>query len=138
MQIELKRIDNAFRFQATAESSDNITYIDAAEAIGGHNAGARPMQLVLMGLGGCSGIDLIEILKKQRQELKDISISIDGKRADAVPSVFSDIHVHFYLTGALDERKVKRAIDLSLNKYCSVAAMLCKTARITSSFEISV
>ncbi len=136
MQIELKRIDEAFRFQATGENSDHVTYLDAAEAIGGHNSGARPMELLLIGLGGCSGIDLIEILKKQRQNLEDIGISIRGKRAEGVPAVFTDIHIHFRLKGDLEEKKVKKAIDLSMGKYCSAAAMLRKTARITSSFEI--
>lgn len=136
MKIELKRVDNAFRFKAESRYTDTITYIDAAEAIGGHNAGARPMELMLMSLGGCSGIDVIEILKKQRQQLDQIDISVEGKRADSIPAVFTEIHLHFRLEGILDEKKVKRAIDLSLGKYCSAAAMLCKTAQITSSYEI--
>lgn len=136
MKIKLKRIDNAFRFRAKCGFTDTVTYIDAAEAIGGHNAGARPMELMLMSLGGCSGIDVVEILKKQRQQLDEIDISVEGKRADSIPAVFTDIHLHFRLKGILDEKKAQRAIDLSLGKYCSAAAMLCKTARITSSFEI--
>jgi putative redox protein len=136
MKIELKRVDNAFQFEAKSEFTNTRTYIDAAEAIGGHNAGARPMELMLMSLGGCSGIDVIEILKKQRQQLDQIDISVEGKRADSIPAVFTEIHLHFRLEGILDEKKVKRAIDLSLGKYCSAAAMLCKTAQITSSYEI--
>ena len=136
MKVDLKRIDDAFRFEAQAEGSGITTYIDAAEAIGGHNAGARPMQLMLMSLGGCTGIDLIDIIRKQRQRLEDISISIEGRRAERVPKVFTDIHLHFKLKGDLDNKKVQRAIALSLDKYCSAAAILRKTANITSSFEI--
>lgn len=95
------------------------------------------MQLLLAGLGGCSTIDIVGILKKQRQELEDIRVTVDGEREPNVePSLFQDIHVHFTLTGNLDEDKVRKAVDLSMEKYCSVAKTLEKTARITYDFKI--
>jgi putative redox protein len=114
-------------------------HIDGAEKVGGENKGFRPMQLILAGLGSCSAIDIISILKKQKQPLEDIRILIDGEREkDKIPSLFEDIHIHFILKGKLDEKKVKRAVDLSMNSYCSVTKILEKTAKITYSFEIVV
>lgn len=137
MQVELKRVDNDFHFEATG-TSKVVVNIDGAPDIGGHNAGARPMEMILMGLGGCSAIDIILILKKQKQVVEDFKIIIDGEReAGAVPSVFKKIHMNFIFKGDLNSDKVKRAIDLSVEKYCSVGAMLNKTAEITYSFEIN-
>jgi len=114
-----------------------VISMDGSPAVGGVNAGMRPMQVLLSSLGGCSGIDVIDILKKQRQDLKDFRIEINGQREDKpAPSVFTDIHVHFTLSGNLDESKVKRAIDLSMTRYCSVARILEKTAKISYSFTI--
>jgi putative redox protein len=111
--------------------------MDASPEIGGQNLGFRPMQVLLAGLGGCSSIDVISILKKQKQPVLDIRVTIDGERAkNEVPSLFTDIHVHFTLAGDLDEEKVKKAVDLSMDKYCSVAKTLEKTATITHSFSI--
>ena len=96
------------------------------------------MELLIMGLGGCSGIDIINILQKQKIEVEDMKISIEAEREkDAIPSLFTDIRIHFTFKGNLDHNKVERAINLSLEKYCSVAKTLEKTARIThtTSFE---
>ena len=137
MKVELLRIDDAFHMEASNETDCKVS-IDGSPAIGGHNKGARPMELLLMGLGGCSAIDIISILKKQRQPLEGFSILVDGERqADKVPSLFEKIHVTFNLTGALDEKKVKRAVDLSMETYCSVAKTLEKSAEITYSFTIA-
>jgi putative redox protein len=96
------------------------------------------MQLLLAAIGGCSTIDIVSILQKQRQPLEDISITVDGEREPNVePSLFQTIHVHYVLKGDLDEEKVRRAVDLSMQKYCSVAKTLEKTAHITYDFEIS-
>ena len=136
MKITLQRVDDSFQFEAKGAAGVPIA-IDASPQIGGHNRGARPMELLLMGLGGCSGIDIIEILKKQKQTLESFSISIKAERIpDEAPSLFKSIHIHFELGGVLKEKFVERAIKLSLENYCSVSAILSKTAKITHSFEI--
>ncbi|MCC9137825.1 OsmC family protein [Pontibacter silvestris] len=136
MEVNLTRVDQDYHFQATGSSGIEVN-IDGSPEIGGHNAGARPMELLLMGLGGCSSIDIIQILKKQRQQIDSFDIKVNAERTPGeVPSLFKNIHVHFKLGGPLDEEKVRKAIDLSLDKYCSVAAILYKTATITHSFEV--
>ncbi|MCC9166842.1 OsmC family protein [Pontibacter harenae] len=138
MQVNLTRVDQDFHFQATGASGVAIN-IDGSPEIGGHNAGARPMELLLMGLGGCSAIDVIQILKKQRQQIDSFDIQVTAERTPGeVPSLFKSINIHFILGGPLDKEKVKKAIDLSLDKYCSVAAILYKTATITHSFEVNL
>lgn len=136
MRIEMRRRNDAVHLEA--ENEDGVTVnIDGAPSVGGQNLGMRPMQLVLSALGGCSTIDIINILKKQRQPLEDIKVTLDGDRQkDVEPSLFEKIHVHFTLKGDLDEKKVQRALSLSMDQYCSVAKTLEKTARITYSYEI--
>ena len=113
-------------------------HIDGSPDIGGVDAGARPMEMILMGLGGCSAIDIVLILQKQRQVIQDMTISIEAERVpDEVPSLFKTIHVHYTFKGELQLEKVARAIELSMEKYCSVTAILNKTAVITHSFTIS-
>ncbi len=136
MKIEINRLNDAVHLQAVNEDGNTIS-MDGAPTIGGINAGFRPMQLLLAGLGGCSSVDLIDILKKQRQDLRDIKITIDGDREkQAAPALFTDIRMHFRLYGSLDKQKVERALDLSVNKYCSVGKILEKTARISYTYEI--
>lgn len=136
MRVELQRVNDAFHFEAVGSAGVKV-HLDSSPDSGGQNLGARPMEMVLMGLGGCSAIDIILILEKQRQEVQDFRITLDGERAkDVIPAVFTTIHIHYTLTGQLEENKVKRAIDLSMEKYCSVSAMLNKTATITYSFTI--
>jgi putative redox protein len=136
MKIEVNRLNEAYHFRAINEDGAMMD-MDASPEIGGQNLGFRPMQVLLAGLGGCSSIDVISILKKQKQPVLDIRVTIDGERAkNEVPSLFTDIHVHFTLAGDLDEDKVKKAVDLSMDKYCSVAKTLEKTATITHSFSI--
>ena len=136
MRITLERQNQAVHLKGFNEDGATID-IDGAPAIGGENKGLRPMQLLLAGLGSCSTMDIISILNKQKQDLKDIRILIDGNREkDKIPSLFEDIHVHFILRGDLDDAKVKRAVDLSMNTYCSVSKIIEKTARITYSYEI--
>ena len=132
MKISLNRVDDAFNFEATNEDGKIIS-IDAASAIGGKDNGVRPMQLVIMGLGGCSAIDVINILKKQKQEIEGFTIDIQADRFENVePSLFEKIHIEFKLEGAsLSEKKELRAVGLSMDKYCSVSAILEKTAKIT-------
>lgn len=131
MIIDLERKNNAFHFEATNESGVKIQ-IDASPAIGGENKGARPMEMLIMGLGGCSAIDILNILYKQKVAVEGFRIKIDAEREpDATPSLFKDIHITFYIKGEVDRNKAERAINLSLDKYCSVAKTLEKTAKIT-------
>lgn len=111
--------------------------MDGAPDIGGRNLGIRPMEMLLLGLGGCSAIDVMLILKKSREAVDDCVVEIDAERAAQDPKVFTRIHVHFVVTGkALTEVSVKRAIDLSAEKYCSASIMLGKTAALTHDYEI--
>ena len=136
MKITLKRIDDAYHLEAKNEDGRTIE-IDGAVAIGGNNQGMRPMQLLLAAAGGCSSIDIISILKKQKQDLKDIEIEVTAEREkDKTPSLFTDIHIHYKLTGDLNDGKVKRAVGLSMDKYCSVVKIFEKTAKVSSSYEI--
>lgn len=138
MQVELVRVDDAFHFQANGMSGVAVD-IDAAENIGGHNAGSRPMELLLMGLGGCTAIDVILIMKKQRQVIEDLKISVSGERekiegTEMTP--FRKINVHFKFKGNIVEEKAKKAIELSMEKYCSATAQFSGSAEITHTFEI--
>ena len=137
MKIEIKRKEAPFHMVASNDTGISI-HTDGKPLEGKEAQGMRPMELMLVGIGSCSSIDVVDILEKQRQELEDIEISVTGEReADQVPSLFTKIHVHYILKGELDEEKVKRALDLSMNKYCSVAKILEKTAEITYSYEIN-
>lgn len=115
----------------------NTVQMDASPDIGGQNLGMRPMQMLLASMAGCSTIDVINILKKQRQDLKDIKVTISGEREkDAVPSLYTEIHVHFKLFGGLSQDKAEKAVSLSIDKYCSVSKTIEKTAKITYSVEV--
>jgi len=123
MTVNLHRLDEAFHLQATNE--DGLTVeTDGSPAIGGHNAGMRPMQLLLSAVGSCSSIDIILLLKKQRQDLKDIRIAVTGTRRDEEPRIFTAIHVAYTLVGDIDDKKAERACRLSMEKMCSVSLML--------------
>lgn len=137
MQVQLNRVNDAFHFQAFGSESIAVN-IDGSPDIGGVHAGARPMELLLMGLGGCTAIDVILILKKARQVIEDLKIEINGERdAEAHPAPFEKIHILFKFKGNLKPEKVENAIKLSMEKYCSATAMLEKTAEITWSYEIA-
>jgi putative redox protein len=137
MKVELRRVNNAFHFEAVGAAGVPV-HIDGSPDIGGVDAGARPMEMILMGLGGCSAIDIVLILQKQRQLIEDMSISIEAERVpNEIPSVFKTIHLHYTFKGDLNIEKVTRAIELSMEKYCSVTAILNKTAVITHSFTIN-
>lgn len=136
MKIEIKRLNDGFNLEATNEEGNAIRF-DAAPDIGGTGKGMRPMQVLLSALGGCSTIDVISILKKQRQPLTDIRITVTGEREKGVvPSVFREAHVHFQLFGDIDDAQAQRAVSLAVEKYCSVAKTMESSARITHSFEI--
>ncbi|MCG8309142.1 MAG: OsmC family protein [Cytophagales bacterium] len=136
MKITLNRLDNAYHLEAENEEGQKIE-TDGAVSIGGRNKGMRPMQLILAAAGSCSSIDIISILKKQKQNLKDLEVEVTGEREkDKAPALFTDIHIHFKLYGKISEAKAKRAVDLSIEKYCSVVKILEKTANVTSSYQI--
>ena len=136
VKTHLQNIIN-FHFEARNEDG-NLVNIDASPEMGGEGKGSRPMQLVLMGLGGCSAIDIVNILKKQKQVIDDFQIFVEGEREEGkVPSVFTEIKLIFSLKGKLDKEKVKRAVSLSVEKYCSVKAILDKTAEIKYSIELN-
>jgi putative redox protein len=111
--------------------------IDGAPEIGGRNLGVRPMEMVLLGLGGCTAMDVLSILHKARQEVTDFSIDLAAERADSHPKVYTSIHVHYVVKGrGIEEKQVARAVKLSMEKYCSVTAMLAKTAKVTHDYEV--
>ena len=137
MTVHLARQDDAFHMQATNALGQTAS-LDGAPDIGGHDRGLRPMQMVLASLGACSSIDVILILKKQRQQLTDLKMRVDAEREEGkVPSLFTKIHVHYDCYGPdLKENRVARAVKLSMEEYCSVAKMLEKQCPITYSFAI--
>ncbi|MFI5148462.1 MAG: OsmC family protein [Bacteroidia bacterium] len=127
MRIELKRTDGDFQMEARDEEGHAVA-MDAGQNIGGHGSGVRPMQMLLMGLGGCSAIDILLILKKQKQTVTDFRIQIDGEREQGKePSLWEQVNLVFYFEGKVDPEKAQRAVDLSMKKYCSVAATLEKS-----------
>lgn len=130
------RWTGAVSFVGRADSGHDVP-IDGSPDVGGQNRGSRPMELVLMGMGGCTAVDLVLILRKQRQDVVDCLIELDAERAPAEPKVFTRVHVHFKIIGrGLDSKKVARAIELSAEKYCSASIMIGKTAKITHDFEL--
>jgi putative redox protein len=137
LKINLRRIDSGFHFEASNETNNKV-FIDASESIGGGQKGARPMELLIMGLGSCSGIDIIIILKKQKQIITDFFISLEAERdSGKEANLFTKIHIHFDIYGQIEKEKLETAISLSLEKYCSVAKTLEKTAVITNSYSIN-
>jgi len=138
MEVSIKRVNDAFHFEAVGVSGVP-NHMDANPEIGGVHAGARPMEMLLMGLGGCSAIDVLLILKKQRQEVHDLEIKVSGEREKidgTEMSPFRRINLHFILTGPIDPIKAEKAIQLSMDKYCSATAQLQSSAVITFSFAI--
>ncbi|MDB5151612.1 MAG: OsmC family protein [Mucilaginibacter sp.] len=122
--IQLSRVHGDFGFEAKDQNGHSIK-MDSSPESGGQNFGVRPMQTLLMGLGGCSAIDVISILKKQRQDVVDYKMTISGEReAGTEPSLWKSINIDFHLYGNIDPDKASRAVNLSVNKYCSVAATL--------------
>jgi len=123
-------------FEGKADSGHVVT-MDSSPDFGGEDKGPRPMEMLLLGMGGCTSIDVMNILQKSRQDVIGCVAEMSAERADTVPKVFNRIHVHFKVAGnALDPQRVERAIQLSAEKYCSASIMLGKTAEITHDYEI--
>ena len=136
MQARVKWVEQAM-FLAESGSGHAVV-MDGPEQSGGRNIGVRPMEMLLMGLGGCSTFDVVSILQKSRQNVQGCEVRIDAERADVEPKVFTKIGLHFIVSGVgLKESVVKRAVDLSAEKYCSASIMLGRAGvEITHSFEI--
>ncbi len=135
--VEAKvRLTREMEFIGTASSGHSLT-MDAEDASGGHNSGFRPMELLLVGFGGCTGMDVISILRKKRQEITGLEMNVKGEKAEEYPKIYKKIHIEYVVTGKnVQEEAVERAIDLTLNKYCSVGATLARAGTITHSFRI--
>lgn len=117
--------------------SGHSVIMDGPPDHGGQNLAARPMEMILVGLGGCSAFDVVDILKKSRQPIEDCQIDIEAGRADEIPAVFTKIHMHYLVGGQdLSEKQVNRAVKLSVDKYCSVVKMLRPNVEITYDHEI--
>ncbi len=137
VRIELERVEGDFGFEAR-DAYGHSARMDSNPESGGKNFGIRPMQMLLMGLGGCSGIDIVSILNKQRQPVEDFRMVIEGQREKGKePSLWEKVHLVFHLKGAIDPDKAKKACELSMNKYCSVAATL-REAHCQISWEVRI
>jgi putative redox protein len=135
LKVSVKWIDGV-SFVGESETGHAVV-LDGAPENGGRNIGMRPMEMLLIGMGGCTSFDVVAILKKARQPIVDCVAEIDATRADEIPKVFTKIHVHFVVTGDnLNAVQVERAIKLSAEKYCSAPIMLSKSVEITHDFEI--
>ena len=123
-------------FKGTAGSGNSVL-MDGPPDHGGENNGARPMEMLLLGMGGCASFDVVHILRKRRVEVEDCICEIEAERADTEPKVFTKIHLHFKVKGKdLTEKAISRAVELSAEKYCSASIMLGKTADVTHSYEL--
>ena len=137
MKTRVKWLDN-MSFVGESGSGHSIV-MDGPPEFGGRNLGVRPMEMLLLGLGGCASFDVVSMLKKSKQDLVDCEVEITAKRADEEPKVFTKIHLHFVISGNdLSDKRVERAIELSAEKYCSASIMLGKTAVVTHDYELTV
>ncbi|TNF55780.1 OsmC family peroxiredoxin [bacterium] len=124
------------QFVGTSDSGHAVV-MDAPESVGGSDSGQTPMEFLLTAFGGCSGMDVISILRKKRQNVKGLTIEVKGEKAETHPKVYTTIHIDYTISGEdVSEEAVKRAVDLSLERYCSVGSMLGKAAKITHSYKI--
>jgi putative redox protein len=135
MECRVKWLDH-MSFVGESGSGHSVV-MDGAPDAGGRNLGVRPMEMLLLGLGGCTAFDVISILRKSRQQVVDCEVELEAERAEEVPKVFTKIHLHFIVSGKdLDQNRVARAVELSADKYCSASRMLEKTAAISHDFEV--
>lgn len=135
MKARVKWLDH-MTFVGESDSGHSVV-MDGPPEAGGRNLGIRPMEMVILGLGGCSSFDVVSILKKTRQNISDCQVEITAERAETEPKVFTKIHAHFVVTGKnLDAKKVEKAVSLSADKYCSVSIMLAATVNVTHDYEI--
>lgn len=136
MKVSLRRLNEHYLMEAQ-NSDGNRVLFDAGASIGGVGGGIRPMEGVLMSLAGCSSIDVLAILKKQRQNPSGFSVAVEAERADAVPAVFTHIMVEFQIEGEVEASKALKAIQLSMEKYCSVTKMLEPNVKVASRLRLN-
>lgn len=136
MHASVRWLENV-AFEAKS-ASDHSIVMDGSPEYGGENRGARPMELILMGLGGCASFDMVTILKKARQDITDVRCELQAERADSIPAVFTKIHLHFVVSGRkVKPNQVEKAVHLSAEKYCSASKMLMDGGvEITHDFEV--
>lgn len=137
-KITIHRVEGDFGFEAK-DMHGHAVCMDTSEETGGNNFGVRPMQMLLMGVGGCSAIDIVTILKKQRQQIDDFKIEIEGEREQGKePSLWKNVRIQYFLKGKIEPEKAKRACELSMGKYCSVAATLLQAGtKITWNVKVN-
>ncbi|MGB9715337.1 MAG: OsmC family protein [Thermodesulfovibrionales bacterium] len=127
---------NGLQFIGEASSGHAIV-MDGDPSVGGRNSGLRPMELLLVGLGGCTGMDVISLMRKKQQDVTGLEINIDGQKSENYPKKFTDINIEFIVKGKnISEDALKRSIELSMTKYCSVKASLEGSAKINYSYKI--
>ena len=137
MKISLKLQEKPYVLQAK-NPDGNIVMMDANPEIGGKGKGVRPTELLLMGIAGCSGIDILAILQKQKQEVEGFDVTVEGQKEKVgTAQLFTKIHVHYMFSGQIEAEKAQRAIELSLGKYCSVSKTIEKVADISFGFEVN-
>jgi len=135
MKATVKWLDN-MSFVGESGSGHSVV-MDGPPESGGRNLGVRPMEMVLLGMGGCTAFDVVMILQRGRQAITDCHVELEAERADEAPRVFTRIHAHYVVKGKnLDAKKVERAVNMTAEKYCSVSIMLAATVEITHDFEI--
>ncbi len=135
MNTTVKWIDGMMMVGESA--SGHTIVMDGPEELGGKDLGVRPMELLLLGMGGCTTVDVVSTLKKMRENVQDCRVEISAERADEHPKVFTAIHLHFIVEGDnLNDKKITKAVSLSADKYCSASIMLAKTATVTHNFEV--
>ncbi len=138
MEVSVSKVAgdaSPFKMEAVNSSGKKLA-MDASISVGGKEDGFRPMETILAGLAGCSGIDILMMLEKGRQVVTDFKVKVNADRAETDPKVFTKIGIHFTVKGEVTDKRMQAAVDLSIQKYCSVAAMLSKTAKIDATYEI--
>ncbi len=136
MASAIVTLRDGMAFEAVSGSGHSVT-LDAAEAVGGGNRGFRPMEMLLVGLGGCTGMDVISLLRKMRQEVTSYQVRVEGTQAQEHPRVYTDITVEHVVRGrGLSAEMVRKAVDLSATRYCPASAMLSKAARVTHRYRL--
>ncbi|BBL73325.1 OsmC family protein [Methylomagnum ishizawai] len=136
MKARVKWVENVLFLGESG--SGHVVAMDGPPESGGKNLAARPMETLLIGMGGCTAFDVVHILRKGRHEVRDCEVRLEAERADTDPKVFTKIHIHFVVKGqGLTDKAVARAVELSAEKYCSASIMLGKTAAITHDYEIA-
>ena len=135
MHARIKWLDH-MSFVGEASSGHSVV-MDGSPEHGGRNLGPRPMEMILLGLGGCTSFDIVSILQKSRVDVEDCIVEIEAQRADEIPAVFTKIHVHYIVKGTgLQDKHVKRAVELTSEKYCSVSMMLKNAVELSYDYEI--